>query len=157
MAVVVHQVGLAREIAAAITAHISDLKNGRPGESATLTAQARRIEEKADRIAIEARAEIAQLDADGIMTQLVDHVEDAIDDLEQAALIASLIPADMGANVLAPLADLCTAALAGTEAAASGADAAAEVPEGRRSDAEDALAAVGCLVEIEHKADDAGL
>ncbi len=56
------------------------------------------------------------------MTQLVDRVEDPIDDLEQAAFIASLIPPDMAANVLAPLADLCTAALAGTEAAASGAE-----------------------------------
>jgi uncharacterized protein Yka (UPF0111/DUF47 family) len=155
MAVVVRQAGLAREIAAAITAHITDLKGGRPGESAALTLQARRIEEKADRIAIEARAEIARLDADGVMTQLVDHLEDAIDDLEQAAFIASLIPADMGANVLAPLGDLCTAAVAGTEAAASAPDAAAEVPEGHRSDAEDALAAVGRLVEIEHKADGA--
>jgi uncharacterized protein Yka (UPF0111/DUF47 family) len=154
MAVVVRQVGLAREIAAAITAHITDLKSGRPGESAALAAQARRIEEKADRIAIEARAEIARLDADGVMTQLVDHLEDAIDDLEQAAFIASLIPPDMGANVLAPLTNLCMTALAGTEAAACGADAAAEVPEGHRSDAEDALAAVGRLVEIEHKADD---
>ena len=154
MAVVVRQAGLAREIAAAVAAHIANLKGGRPSESAALTQQARRIEEKADRIAIEVRAEISHLDADSTMTQLVDRIEDAVDDLEQAAFIASLIPHDLTENVLIPLADVCAAAIAATEAAASGADAAAEIPEGRRGDAEDALAAVGRLVEIEHKADD---
>jgi uncharacterized protein Yka (UPF0111/DUF47 family) len=154
MAVVVRQAGLAREIAAAIAAHIANLQGGRPSESAALTQQARRIEEKADRIAIEVRTEISRLDADGTMTQLVDRIEDAVDDLEQAAFIASLIPNDLTENVLIPLADLCAAAIAATEAAASGAAAAAEIPEGHRGDAEDALAAVGRLVEIEHKADD---
>ncbi len=154
MAVVVRQAGLAREIAAAIAAHVANLHHGRPSESAALTQQARRIEEKADRIAIEVRTEISRLDADSTMTQLVDRVEDAVDDLEQAAFIASLIPNDLTENVLIPLADLCAAAIAATEAAASGADAAAEIPEGHRGDAEDALAAVGRLVEIEHKADD---
>ncbi|MBV9628253.1 MAG: hypothetical protein JO230_09175 [Xanthobacteraceae bacterium] len=154
MAVVVRQAGLAREIAAAIAAHVANLQGGRPTESAALTQQARRIEEKADRIAIEVRAEISRLDADSTMTQLVDRVEDAVDDLEQAAFIASLIPHDLTQNVLIPLADLGAAAILATEAAASGADAAAEIPEGHRGDAEDALAAVGRLVEIEHKADD---
>ncbi len=155
MAVVVRQAGLAREIAAAISDHVSSLKSGSPGESAALTARARRIEEKADRIAIEARAEIARLDAHATMVQLVDRVEDAIDDLEQAAFVASLLPSDLTANTLAPLADLCACVLAGSEAAASGGDAAAEVPEGHRADADDALAAIGRLVDIEHRADDA--
>jgi uncharacterized protein Yka (UPF0111/DUF47 family) len=154
MAVVVRQAGLAREIAAAIASHIVNLKQGRPTESAALTQRARRIEEKADRIAIEVRTEISRLDADSTMTQLVDRIEDAVDDLEQAAFIASLIPHDLTENVLSPLADLSAAAIAATEAAASGADAATEIPEGHRGDAEDALAAVGRLVEIEHRADD---
>ncbi len=155
MAVVVRQAGLAREIAAAISDYISSLKSGGPAESAALTGRARRIEEKADRIAIEARAQIARLDAHATMTQLVDRVEDAIDDLEQAAFVASLLPSDLTTNALAPLADLCACVVAGSEAAASGGDAAAEVPEGHRADADDALAAVGRLVDIEHRADDA--
>jgi uncharacterized protein Yka (UPF0111/DUF47 family) len=119
-----------------------------------LAAQARRTEEKADRILLEARSEIARLDAGGTIEQLVNRIEEAIDDLEQAAFIASLIPADMAKTVLAPLADLSAVALAGTEAAVSGADAAAEVPEGHRVDSEDALAAVTRLVDVEHKADE---
>jgi len=56
---------------------------------------------------------------------LVNGVEAAIDELEQAAFIASLMPADVDAALLKPLAELCAAAVAGTEAAASGIVAAA--------------------------------
>jgi hypothetical protein len=51
------------------------------------------------------------------------------------------------------LAELCDSAVAGAEAAASGVTAAADVPEGHRVDSEDALAAVGRLIEAEHRAD----
>jgi uncharacterized protein Yka (UPF0111/DUF47 family) len=57
--------------------------------------------------------------------------------------------------LLAPLAALAAAALAGAEAAATGAAAASDVPEGQRIDSEDALTAIGRLIEMEHKADDA--
>lgn len=59
----------------------------------------------------------------------------------------------MPAELLEPLAELCAAAIFGTEAAAVGVAAAAEVPEGHRVDFEDALAAVGRLIEAEHRAD----
>jgi hypothetical protein len=45
------------------------------------------------------------------------------------------------------------AAVSGTEAAATGVAAAAEMPEGNRADSEDALAAVGRLIDAEHRAD----
>ncbi|MGE5780695.1 MAG: hypothetical protein ACM30D_15520, partial [Hyphomicrobiales bacterium] len=126
---------------------------GRPIDGAALAAHARRIEEKADRIAIEARNEIVRLEAGPAIEQLVDRVEEAIDELEQAAFIASIMPAGVRAEALKPLADLCSAAVSAAEAAGSGVDAAAEVPEGKRVDAEDALAAVSRLIDIEHLAD----
>jgi uncharacterized protein Yka (UPF0111/DUF47 family) len=55
--------------------------------------------------------------------------------------------------LLTPLAQLCAAAVSGAEAAAIGVAAATDVPEGHRIDSEDALAAVGRLIEAEHKAD----
>jgi hypothetical protein len=45
--------------------------------------------------------------------------------------------------------------LSGTEAAATGAAAAASVPEGHRVDTDDALAATARLIDAEHIADDA--
>lgn len=153
LAIVVRQAGLARDIAIAIAHHLAGLEAGRRVDGNALAASARRIEEKADRIAFEARNEVARFDAGSTIEQLVNHVEEAIDELEQAAFIASLVPAGVGPAMLKPLVDLCATATSGAEAAASGVEAAAEVPEGRRVDSEDALGAVGRLIDAEHMAD----
>jgi uncharacterized protein Yka (UPF0111/DUF47 family) len=153
LAIVVRQAGLAREIAAALDRHIAGRRSGQATDGRLLAAQARRIEEKADRIALDARNEIARFDAEPIVEQLVNRVEEAIDELEQAAFIASLMPPGVAADVLEPVAELCAIAIGASEAAAAGLDAASEVPEGKRVDSEDALASVGRLVDLEHMAD----
>ena len=155
LAIVVRQAGLAREIAAGIAQFIAEQQAGRPFDRAALAARARRIEEKADKIAIEARNEIARFDADASIELLVNRAEQAIDELEQAAFISSLVPGAIAPDLLGPLAALCAAAVEGAEAAATGAACAADVPEGHNIDAEDALAAVGRLIEAEHDADTA--
>jgi uncharacterized protein Yka (UPF0111/DUF47 family) len=154
LAIVVRQAGLAHDIAAAISHYICDLQSGQPVDGPALARRARRIEEKADRILIEARSEIARLDGGATIAQLVNRIEEAVDELEQAAFIASLLPAGIDPAALQVLARLGAATLAGTKAVASGVAAAAEAPEGRRADFEDALAAVGRLIEVEHLADD---
>lgn len=153
MAIVVRQAGLAREIAAGIAQFVAEAQAGRPFDRAGLAAQARRIEEKADKIAIDARNEIARFEADPAIERLVNEAEQTIDELEQAAFICSLAPDEIPADLLKPLSDVCAAALVGCEAAAAGAAAAADVPEGQRIDSEDALAAVGRLIEVEHRGD----
>jgi len=153
LTVVIRQAGLAREIAAAIAQFIAERQVHGTTDGTALAARAQRIEEKADRIAVEARSEIVRFDAGPSIRRLVDQIENAIDELEQAAFIASLIPGDMPAELLDLLAKLCATAVFGTEAAASGSAAAAEVPEGHRVDSEDALAAVGRLIEAEHRGD----
>jgi uncharacterized protein Yka (UPF0111/DUF47 family) len=85
----------------------------------------------------------------------VNGIEDVVDELEQAAFIASLLPDKISDSVLKPLSELCAVVLTGAETAVSGADAAGDVPDGRRADSEDALAAVDRLTDVEHEADDA--
>jgi uncharacterized protein Yka (UPF0111/DUF47 family) len=153
LAIVVRQAGLARELGAAVANFVEARRNRRPFDCAALVKNARHIEEKADRIAMEARGEIARLDAASRIASLVNLVEAAIDELEQAAFIASLVPAELGGGLIAPLDELCGAVLNGTEAAAAGTAAAAEVPDGHRVDSEDALAATGRLIDAEHAAD----
>ncbi len=155
LAIVVRQAGLARDIASGIAAFIAEQQAQRPFDREALAAQARRIEEKADKIAVEAREEITRFEADPAIQQLVDTVEQAIDELEQAAFIASLGPVEIAPDLLKPLAELAAATIVGAEAVASGAAAAADVPDGQRVDSEDALAAAGRLMEAEHKGDDA--
>ncbi|MDC7789686.1 hypothetical protein PQJ75_29600 [Rhodoplanes sp. TEM] len=153
LAVAVRQAGLAREIAARIAADLAERIAGRPGQGTALTAHARRIEVKADRIAVEARAAARRLNAGETIARLVDTVEEAIDELEQAAFLASLIDRGTDTAVLRELASLCDAVVGAAEAAAIGIDAAADVPEGRRADSDDALAAASRLVELEHDCD----
>jgi hypothetical protein len=153
LAIVLRQVGLAHDVTTAIAHHIAALQAGRPLDGKLLAVRAGQIERKADRIALEARKEAERLNAGPIIEQLVDRVEEAIDELEQAAFIASLAPAGIDAALLSALAELCSVATTATEAAASGLAAAIEVPEGRRADSEDALAAVIRLIDAEHAAD----
>ena len=152
LAMVLRQIGLAHDVAMAVFHHIADAKAD-PGAGKQLAALAGRIEQKADRLAIEARGEAARLNARPIIGELVDRIEEAIDELEQAAFIASLTPGVTDPQLQSGLAALATAAVTATEVAASGLAAAAEVPEGRRADSEDALAAVARLIDAEHAAD----
>jgi uncharacterized protein Yka (UPF0111/DUF47 family) len=153
LATVLRQVGLAHDLVAAIAGHMSALQAGRTVDGKLLTSRAGHIEQKADRIAIEARKEVVRLNAQPIIGQLVDRVEEAIDELEQAAFIASLMPARIDSVLLSALGELSKVAMTTTEVAAAGLAAAADVPEGRRDDSEDALAAVTRLLETEHAAD----
>ena len=153
LTIVIRQAGLARELGAAIGHFLAERRSHRPVDSGALAKAARRIEEKADRIAVEARGEIARLDAGRSVQRLVDQMENAIDELEQAAFVASLVPEGLAAELINPIEVLCVEVVDGTEAAAIGLAAAAEVPAGHRVDSEDALAAVGRLADAEHRAD----
>ena len=155
LAIVVRQAGLARDIASGIARLIAEQQAHRPFDRAAFAARARHIEEKADKIAIDARAEVARLGADRTVELMVNAVEDAIDELEQAAFIASLTPDELDDALLEPLAALAAAALASAEAASAGAAAASDVPDGQQVDSEDALAAITRLAECEHKGDEA--
>jgi hypothetical protein len=159
LAVVVRQAGLGREIAARIAQHVSSSRRGAlpvgRERADELAKRARRIEEKADRIAIEARDVAARLDVSSELGQMVNRVEEAIDELEQAAFIASLLPSDLRPGLVKPLVRLCAAAVGCAEATAQGVDAASELPDGRRVDSDDALAAAARLIDLEHEADDA--
>jgi uncharacterized protein Yka (UPF0111/DUF47 family) len=158
--VVLRQLGLARDIAVAISGHLAAHPSvNAVGESAQngapLAERARRIEEKADRIAVDARVAVRRLNASPIIAQLVDAAEDTVDELEQAAFLASLMPTALDATFVPPLATLADAATRGIEAAVSGIDAAGEVSEGRRSDVDDAFDATRVLIDLEHAADNA--
>ncbi|QTL02562.1 hypothetical protein J5J86_17460 [Aquabacter sp. L1I39] len=154
LTVVVRQAGLAREVAAGIAGALSGTGD-QAGSSDRLAANARRIEQKADRIALAARERGARAGTDGVLVALVNQMEEAIDELEQAAFVASLSASPLPDSLTAPLGSLCRAAVEGAEAAATGAAAAIDVPAGHKLDFEDALRACGRLAEIEHAADEA--
>ncbi|HEV2160302.1 hypothetical protein [Bradyrhizobium sp.] len=153
LAAVLRQIGLAQDLVAAIARHIAALRAGQAADGTLLVQRCGAIEQKADRIALESRQEVDRLNARPLIGQLIDRAEEAVDELEQAAFIASLMPARSDHSLLAALAELCAVAATATEVAATGVAAAMDVPEGRRADSEDALSAVTRLIDAEHAAD----
>lgn len=153
LAMVLRQIGLAHDLCTAISRYVAGLLAGQETDGKALAARASLIEQKADRIALEARKEVNRFGARPIILQLVDRAEEAVDELEQAAFVASLTSAGIDKPLISALGELCAVAITAAEAAASGLAAAAEVPEGRCADSEDALAAVVRLVDAEHAAD----
>ncbi len=153
LAAVLRQAGLAHDLVGAIARHIAALGSGQPVDGKPLAQRCAAIEQKADRIALESRKEVDRLGARPVIGQLIDRAEEAIDELEQAAFVASLLPERIDPSLLTLLAELCVVALRATEIAASGVAAAIDVPEGHRVDSEDALAAVTRLIDAEHDAD----
>lgn len=153
LAAVLRQTGLAHDLVTAIARHIAALRAGQPADGKLMAGRCAAIERKADRIALESGKEVDRLDARPVVGQLIDCVEEAIDELEQAAFVASLLPGQTDAALLASLAELCEVAVTAAEVAASGLAAAMDVPDGQRLDSEDALAAVSRLIDTEHAAD----
>jgi uncharacterized protein Yka (UPF0111/DUF47 family) len=153
LAIVLRQIGLAHDLAVELFRHLTALSVGRHSDAKKLAARGGHIEQKADRIAIEARSEVGRLNANPVVAELIDCAEQTVDELEQATFIASLVPVGIDPAPLSALQELSQTAIAATEAAASGLAAAVEVPEGRRADSEDALAAVARLIDAEHAAD----
>ena len=149
---VVRQVGLARDIAVGIAANIADGQDRRSNGTSNAR-RAKHIEEKADAMALEARNAITRTQASPMIAQLVNTAENTVDELEQAAFLASLLPVALNPALLKPVGDLCGTAIAATEAAAQGLEAAAGLAEGDSADSADALAATERLVELEHAAD----
>ena len=153
LAIVVRQAGLAREIAVRLARHVAELRSGRSSDGERLAERSKYIEEKADRIAVDARNAISTFEAAPTFERMVDALEDTIDELEQAAFTANYLPTRLDPRDWRPLEDLCAAAAAGAEAVAAGVEAASTVADGRRADNDDAMASVSRLVDIEHAAD----
>ncbi|MBI5261407.1 MAG: hypothetical protein HY852_06270 [Bradyrhizobium sp.] len=153
LAIVLRQVALAHDLVTAIVRHVAALEAGQQADGKLLATRAGHIEQKADRIAIDARKEVARLNAQPIVALMIDRVEEAIDELEQAAFVASLMPGRIDPALPSALGELCRVAMTTTEIAAAGLAAATDVPDGRRADSEDALAAVTRLLDTEHAAD----
>jgi uncharacterized protein Yka (UPF0111/DUF47 family) len=151
---IVRQMGLARDIAAGIAATLAEPRPERAWAKEA-AARAQHIEKKADAIAVEARGAIARSQRSFTVARLIEKAEDTIDELEQAAFYASLVPPKLAPDLRKPLHQLCNAAVAGAEAAARGLGAAAAIADGDTIDSADALAATDCLADLEHEADSA--
>jgi uncharacterized protein Yka (UPF0111/DUF47 family) len=147
----IRQAGLARDLSTITAKLITSIPDADLARA--LAGQAKEIETAGDQLALDARA-LSQRHGHPVRLQnMVDTLENAIDDLEQCAFLASQWNRANAVTPSSALIELVEACCAASATAAIGADAASLLTENLRVDVDDALMAINRLVEIEHNAD----
>jgi uncharacterized protein Yka (UPF0111/DUF47 family) len=151
--ILLRHLGISRMLAAAIAEAFAqdDAAADRP----LLIANAKRLEEKGDRLTVEAREICAHMQYAGNLRITIDAVESATDFLDECAFLFSLMPEGIaipGAGALAELAGITVESISEMVRAI---EAASRLAEGHRADADEALRAIDAVVLAEHRADTA--
>ena len=155
-AVVLRHLGLSRMLAGLISDAMSGGHLASAAERKAIAAQSKRLEHKADRLALEAR-ELAQrlIDDRGHLRPAADAIEQATDALDDAAFFLSLFPdAPLPGGLIEPLAALADIATASVADLVRSIESAARLPEGVRVDAVAALQGIDAVIGAEKFADD---
>jgi uncharacterized protein Yka (UPF0111/DUF47 family) len=150
------QARLVFELASVV--HESLLRAGGPGAAELLEREALRAaawERKADALVNVARAAAARSPGAATHVRLLETVDDAADDLEEAAHLLTLVPAGSGTeSCFRPLARLGAIVVGSAQELVKCLDAAGHVHRlGAREDRHDFLEAVDRIVTLEHDAD----
>jgi len=155
-AVVLRHLGLSRMLAASISDSMAGGLLASAAERRAIAAQAKRLEHKADRLAVEARG-IAQrlIDNHGHLRPAADAVEEATDALDDVAFVLSLFPDTPAASrMIGPLAIIAETVTASVADLVRAVEAASHLPDGMRVDAVAALQAIDSVIGAEKSADD---
>jgi hypothetical protein len=154
--VVLRHLGVSRMLAGLISDAMSGGHLASAAERKAIAAQSKRLEHKADRLALEAR-ELAQrlIDDRGHLRPAADAIEQATDALDDAAFFLSLFPdAPLPGGLIEPLAALADIATASVADLVRSIESAARLPEGVRIDAVAALQGIDAVIGAEKSADD---
>jgi uncharacterized protein Yka (UPF0111/DUF47 family) len=154
--VVLRHLGLSRMLAGLISDAMSGGHLASAAERKAIAAQSKRLEHKADRLALEAR-ELAQrlIDDRGHLRPAADAIEQATDALDDAAFFLSLFPdTTVFGRLIEPVAALATVTTASVADLVRSIEAAARLPEGVRVDAVAALQGIDAVIGAEKTADD---
>jgi len=154
--VVLRHLGLSRMLAGLISDAMSGGRLASAAERNAIAAQSKRLEHKADRLALEAR-ELAQrlIDDRGHLRPAADAIEQATDALDDAAFFLSLFPdTPVPGRLIEPVAALADITTASVADLVRSIEAAARLPEGARVDALAALQGIDAVIGGEKIADD---
>jgi len=154
--VVLRHLGLSRMLAGLISDAVSGGHLASAVERKAIAAQSKRLEHKADILALEAR-ELAQrlIDDRGHLRPAADAIEQATDALDDAAFFLSLFPdTPVPGRLIEPVAALADIATASAADLVRSIEAAARLPKGARVDAVAALQGIDAVIGAEKVADD---
>lgn len=154
LAIALRQLGIARMLASLITEALAGTDVAAEAARIAIGERAKRLEEKADRLVVAARDLASGPFARGRrFMPVVEAVEQANDDFEEAAFLLSIAPAAAGSAVWAPLAELAGIAVVCTSDLVRAVAAAWDGAGGQREDITAALETIEAVVEGERRAD----
>lgn len=153
LALLVRQLGITRTLASAIAEHLGGAGDASDTERTSLARRAKQMEEKADRLTLQARETCARMQDGEALRLAVDEVENATDALDEAAFLWTLTPGGEVQANRAALTDLADIVLDSISQLVRAAEAAACLPEGNRLDAAAALQAIDSVTTAERRAD----
>jgi hypothetical protein len=155
LTVLVRHLGLSRMLAGTIAAAIATPASMNAADRRSLAARSKRLEEKADRLTVQAREVAARMRETGKLRPIVDEVENAADAFDECAFLLSLLPDPLGGQACAPLAELADIAVDSVSQMVRAVEAASLLPLGQRADAVDSLQAIDAVISAERRADTA--
>lgn len=155
LTVLVRHLGLSRMLAGTIAAAIATPASMSAADRRALAVQSKRLEEKADRLTVQAREVAARMRETGKLRPVVDEVENACDAFDECAFLLSLLPDPLGVQACAPLAELADIAVDSVGQMVRAVEAASLLPLGQRADAIDSLQAIDAVINAERRADTA--
>ena len=155
LTVLVRHLGIARMLAAALAEAFAQDRIALDSDRPRLALNAKRMEEKADQLTVQAREMCARMQRAETLRQTVDEVENATDALDECAFLFSLVPKGEAIANLDALADLAGIVIESTSQLVRATEAASRLPLGHRADAPDSLQAIDGVVIAEQRADKA--
>jgi hypothetical protein len=153
LALLVRHLGVTRTLASAIAEHLDGHGDASAGERAHLARRAKQMEEKADRLTLQAREMCTRMQGGESLRLVVDEVENSTDALDEAAFLCTLAPPRDTQAGQPALADLAGVVLDSISQLVRAAEAAACLPQGNRLDSAAALQAIDAVALAERRAD----
>ncbi len=151
--VLMRHLGITRMLAASLADAFAEGKIAGGADRSQLARNAKRMEEKADRLTVEAREICARMQRGDRLRQTIDEVENATDTLDEGAFLLSLVPQGDGVANIDTLADLAEIVIESVGQLIRAVEAASRLPQGQQGDAADALQAIDIVVLAERRAD----
>jgi uncharacterized protein Yka (UPF0111/DUF47 family) len=155
LALLVRHLGIARTLASAIAENFACESGHTEKRRLRLAERAKQIEEKADRITVQARETCARMQDAESLRRLVDEIENATDALDECAFLWSIQPAAHAGPAAAALYELADVVLDSIGQLIRATEAASHLPEGGRTDATASLQAIDAVTLAERRADTA--
>jgi uncharacterized protein Yka (UPF0111/DUF47 family) len=153
LTILLRHLGVTRMLAGRLAEAFAEDRVGAGADRSQLASSAKRLEEKADRLTLEARESASRVQHADRFRQAIDEVENATDLLDEGAFLLSLVPPGVEGTANDALVELAEIVIDSVGQLVRAVEAASRLPQGRHVDATNALQAIDLVILAERRAD----